>query len=189
MKIDGNTIRPGMVIEHQDRLWRAIKIAHTQPGKGGAYLQVELKDIRSGTKLNERFRSSEKVERVSLSQKDFQFLFADDNMYTFMDNETYDQVVLSAEDIGEDLVVYLQDGMSVRIEFHEEEALGVALPDSVVLEIVEADAVIKGQTASSSYKPAILENGIKTQVPPHIEAGTRVVINTADGSYVERAKD
>jgi elongation factor P len=189
MRIDGNTIRPGMVIEHQNRLWRAIRIAHTQPGKGGAYLQVELKDIRSGTKLNERFRSSEKVERVSLSQRNFQFLFSDDDMYTFMDNETYDQVMLSAEDIGENFVPYLQDGMAVQIEFHEEEALGVALPDHVTLEVIEADAVIKGQTASSSYKPAVLENGIKTQVPPFIEAGTRIVINTADGSYVERAKD
>ena len=189
MKIEGNTIRVGMVIEHQDRLWRAVKTAHTQPGKGGAYAQVELKDIRTGTKLNERFRSSEKVERVSLEQRNYQFLFADDDMYTFMDNETYDQVVLSGEDIGEDKTVYLQDGMAVIIEFHEETALGVALPDHVTLEIVEADAVVKGQTASSSYKPAVLENGLKTQVPPHIGAGTRVVINTADCSYIERAKD
>ncbi len=189
MKIEGNTIRPGMVIEHQNRLWRVIKIAHTQPGKGGAYTQAELKDIRSGTKLNERFRSSEKVERTSLEQRNYQFLFADDDMYTFMDNETYEQVTLNADNIGADQVPYLQDGMQVNIELHEAEPLGVALPDTVVLEIVEADAVIKGQTASSSFKPAMLENGIRTQVPPHIEAGTRVVINTTDGSYVERAKD
>ncbi len=189
MKIDGNAIRPGMVIEHQGRLWRAMKIAHTQPGKGGAYLQVELKDIRAGTKLNERFRSSEKVERARLEQRDFQFLFADGDMYTFMDNETYDQISLSKEDIGEDQVGFLQDGMQVIIESHEGDPIGVQLPDTVILEITEADAVVKGQTASSSYKPAVLENGMRTLVPPHIEAGTRVVINTSDGSYVERAKD
>lgn len=189
MKINGNAIRPGNVVEHQDRLWRAVKIQHTQPGKGGAYLQVELKDIRSGTKLNERFRSSETVEKVRLDQKEFQFLFADDDMYTFMDNETYDQIALSAEAIGEEQVVYLQDGMTVMIESYENEPLGVQLPDHVTLEVTEADAVVKGQTASSSYKPAVLENNIRTLVPPHIEAGARVVIATEDGSYVERAKD
>ncbi len=189
MKIDGNAIRPGMVIEHQGRLWRAIKTEHTQPGKGGAYLQVELKDIRSGTKLNERFRSSEKVERATLEQREFQFLFADDDQFTFMDNETYDQITLTSEMIGEDQIPYLQDGMQVMVESHEGSPLGVALPGTVALEIVEADAVVKGQTASSSYKPAVLENGVRTLVPPHIESGTRVVVNTADGSYVERAKD
>ena len=189
MKIDGNNIRPGMVIEHQGRLWRAIKTAHTQPGKGGAYLQVELKDVRSGTKLNERFRSSEKVERATLEQRDFQYLYEDGGIFTFMDGETYEQVLLSGEDIGESLTPFLQDGMQVKIETHEGHPIGVALPDTVVLAIVEADAVVKGQTASSSYKPAVLENGLRTQVPPHIESGTRVVINTADGSYVERAKD
>lgn len=189
MKIDGNAIRPGMVIEHQGRLWRAVKTAHTQPGKGGAYLQVELKDIRSGTKLNERFRSSEKVERARLDQREYQYLFSDTDSHTFMDNETFDQITLNTEQIGEDQVRYLQDGMQVMIESHEGDPIGVQLPDTVVLEITEADAVVKGQTASSSYKPAVLENGIKTLVPPHIEAGTRVVINTSDGSYVERAKD
>jgi len=126
MKINGNAIRPGNVIEHQDRLWRAVKIQHTQPGKGGAYLQVELKDIRSGTKLNERFRSSETVEKVRLDQKDFQYLYADGDMHTFMDNETYDQISLSAEAIGEDQVVYLQDGMAVMIESFEGEPLFLA---------------------------------------------------------------
>ena len=189
MKIDGNSIRPGMVIEHQGRLWRAIKINHTQPGKGGAYLQVELKDILGGTKLNERFRSSEKVERAILEQKDYQFLFADGDMYTFMDTENYEQVNLSAEQIGEGQTPYLQDGMTVIIECHEDRPLGVQLPDRVTLEIVETEAVVKGQTAASSYKPALLSNGVKSSVPPHVEAGTRVVINPADGSYVERAKD
>ncbi len=189
MKIDGNAIRPGNVIEHQGRLWRAVKIQHTQPGKGGAYLQVELKDLRDGTKMNERFRSSEKVERARLDQVEHQFLYADGDMFTFMHNETYDQVTLSRDDIGDHLVPYLQDGMTVIIESHEGEPLGVQLPDTVILTITEADAVVKGQTASSSYKPALLENGVKILVPPHVEAGTRVVVNTADGTYVERAKD
>ena len=189
MKINGNAIRPGMVIEHQGRLWRAVKIQHTQPGKGGAYLQVELKDLQNGTKTNERFRSSETVERATLEQRDFNYLFGDGNAFTFMDNETYEQIELSAEAIGEDQVPYLQEGMTVTIESHEDTPLGVQLPATVVLEITEADAVVKGQTASSSYKPATLENGVRTLVPPHIATGTRVVINTDDGSYVERAKD
>ncbi|MEL0020831.1 MAG: elongation factor P [Rickettsiales bacterium] len=189
MKINGNAIRPGNIIEHQGRLWRATKIQHTQPGKGGAYLQVELKDIRDGTKLNERFRSSETVERVRLDQMQFQFLFSDGNDYTFMNNETYDQVTVHEDFIGEDAVPFLQEGMTVEMEFYEESPIGVSLPEKVTLEVTEADAVVKGQTASSSYKPATLENGVKTLVPPHIEAGTRVVINTADASYVERAKD
>jgi len=184
MKINGNAVRPGMVIEHQGRLWRAVKIQHTQPGKGGAYLQVELKDIRDGTKLNERFRASENVERVRLDQKEYQYLFADGDMYTFMDNETYDQI-----SIGEGQVPFLQDGMQVQIESYEDSPISLILPDSVNLEVVEADAVVKGQTASSSYKPAVLENGVRIMVPPHIEAGTRVEVNTAEGTYVGRAKD
>ena len=188
MKINGNAIRPGNVIEHQGRLWRAVKIAHTQPGKGGAYLQVELKDLRDGTKLNERFRSSETVERARLDEKPYQFLFADGDQLTFMDTETYDQVTLNEDMVGESSV-FLQDGMMVTVESHEGSVLGVQLPDTVTMQITEADAVVKGQTASSSYKPAILENGVKVMVPPHIEAGTRVVVNTADRSYVERAKD
>lgn len=189
MKINGNAVRPGMIIEHEGRLWRAVKIQHTQPGKGGAYLQVELKDIRIGTKLNERFRSSETVERVHLDQKDYQFLFAEGDMYTFMDNETFEQIALMTEIIGEDQVPYLQEGMTVVIESHEEEPIGVQLADHVTLAVVEADAVVKGQTAASSYKPAILDNGIRIMVPPHIEIGTRVVVSTADNTYVERAKD
>jgi elongation factor P len=188
MKINGNAIRPGNVIEHKGRLWRAVRIQHTQPGKGGAYLQVELKDIRDGTKLNERFRSAESVERVRLEEKDYQFLFRDGDMLTFMDSETYDQVMVNADLVGEP-VAFLQEGMTVTIESYEGDPIAVMLPDTVVMEVVEADAVVKGQTASSSYKPATLENGVRTLVPPHIATGTRVVVNTADGSYVERAKD
>jgi elongation factor P len=188
MKINGNAIRPGNIIEHQGRLWRAVRIMHTQPGKGGAYLQVELKDIRDGTKLNERFRSSESVERVRLDDKPYQFLFRDGDLFTFMDTASYEQITLPEDMIGEP-AVYLQEGMTVHVMSHEGEALSVELPDTVVLKVVEADPVVKGQTAASSYKPARLDNGVRTLVPPHIETGTRVVINTADGSYVERAKD
>jgi len=189
MKINGNAIRPGMVIEHQNRLWRAVKIQHTQPGKGGAYLQVELRDLRNGTKLNTRFRSSETVERAHLEQKEYQFLFKDGGTFTFMNNENYEQITLNEDLIGESQVPYLQESMLVVIESHENEPIGVQLPDQITIKVVEADAVVKGQTASSSYKPALLENGLKTLVPPHIEAGTSVVIDTNDGSYVERAKD
>ena len=188
MKINGNAIRPGYVIEHKGRLWRAAKIKHTQPGKGGAYLQVELRDIRGGTKLNERFRSSETIERVRLDQRKYQFLFTEGEMFTFMDNETYEQISIHQDLIGEP-VDFLQEGMTVSIESYEGAPIGVTLPDSVAMAVVEADPVVKGQTASSSYKPALLENGRRVMVPPHIETGTRIVVSTAEGSYVERAKD
>ncbi|MEX1108106.1 MAG: elongation factor P [Dongiaceae bacterium] len=188
MKINGNAIRPGNIIEHEGRLWRAVRIQHTQPGKGGAYLQVELKEVRDGTKLNERFRSSETVERVRLDSKEYQFLFKDGDQYTFMDNQNFEQITLPDDMIGEP-AAFLQDGMMVTIESYEDSPISVSLPDSVIMRIVEADAVVKGQTASSSYKPAILENGVRVLVPPHIESGTRIVVNTADASYVERAKD
>ena len=188
MKINGNAIRPGNIIEHKGRLWRAVRIQHTQPGKGGAYLQVELKDIRDGTKLNERFRASESVERVRLDQKEYQYLYTEGEMLTFMDNQTYDQITVHQDLVGEP-VVFLQEGMTVTIESYEDEPISVMLPDTVVMQIVQADPVVKGQTASSSYKPAVLENGARIMVPPHIESGTRVVVNTADASYVERAKD
>jgi elongation factor P len=188
MKINGNAVRPGFIIEHQGRLWRAVRIMHTQPGKGGAYLQVELKDVRDGTKLNERFRSSETVERVQLDAHDYQFLFADGDDYTFMDAENFEQITLKGDLIG-DPVVFLQEGTQVTVQSHEGEALSVTLPDTVIMRIVEADPVVKGQTASSSYKPAKLENGVRVMVPPHVESGVRIVVNTADSSYVERARD
>jgi elongation factor P len=188
MKINGNSIRPGNIIEHQGRLWRAIKTQHTQPGKGGAYLQVELKDIRDGTKLNERFRSSETVERVRLDEHPYQFLFSSGDEYTFMDQDTFEQITLNSDLIG-DPAVFLQEGMIVTLESYEGSPISVELPETVTMKIVEADAVVKGQTASSSYKPAKLENGVRVMVPPHIESGTRIVVNTADATYVERAKD
>jgi elongation factor P len=188
MKINGNAIRPGNVIEHDGRLWRAVKTMHTQPGKGGAYLQVELKDIRDGTKLNERFRSSETVERVRLDEKQYQFLFVDGTHFTFMDNETFEQITLDEDLIGEP-AVFLQEGMMVSVQSYEDEPISVTLPDTVIMQVVEADPVVKGQTATSSYKPAKLENGVRVMVPPHIGVGDRLVVNTAEASYVERAKD
>jgi len=186
MKIDGNNIRPGNVVEHKGGLWRAVKIAHTQPGKGGAYLQVELKNLRDGTKLNERFRSSEKVTRVQLEQKEYQFLFVDGDMYTFMDGQSYEQIAISAEDIGDD-TVFLQDGMEVTIELYNETPLGVALPDKVVLQVTETEPVVKGQTVSSSYKPATLDNGLRVGVPPFIKQGDNIIVSTAEREYVSRA--
>jgi elongation factor P len=188
MKINGNAIRPGNVIEHRGRLWVAVRIQRTQPGKGGAYAQVELKDLRDGTKLNERFRSSESVERVRLDESEHQYLYAEDDQLTFMDTNTYDQVTLPKHLVG-DQAVFLQDGMVVTIQSHEGAPVSIRLPESVVLSVADTEAVVRGQTAASSYKPAVLENGVRVMVPPHIETGTRVVVDTVDGSYKERARD
>ena len=188
MKINGNAIRPGNIIQHKNRLWVAVKTQHTQPGKGGAYLQVELKDIRDGTKLNERFRSSESVERVRLDEKEYQFLYGDANGIALMDLQTFEQIQLPKEILG-DSAAFLKDGMILTVVSHEGEIVGAELPETVIMEIVEAEPVVKGQTASSSYKPAILENGTRIMVPPHIGTGIKVVVNTADGTYVERAKE
>lgn len=188
MKISGNAIRPGFLIQHQNRLWVAVKIQHTQPGKGGAYLQVELKDIRTGTKLNERFRSSEDVERIHLDEQECQFLYKDGDHYAFMDTTNYEQLSLDNTIVQEEAAAFLKEGMMVSISSYEGEIIGIRLPDQVVMEVVEADPVIKGQTATSSYKPALLENGLRIMVPPHIEAGTKVVVSTEDGVYLERAK-
>ena len=187
MKINGNEIRPGNVVEHKGSLWLAVKTQAVKPGKGPAYAQVELKNVIDGTKLNERFRSSETVERVRLEQKDYQFLFAEGDMLTFMDNDTYDQIQIPRE-LLEDRSAFLQDGMMVTVESYEGRALGVALPDQVTLEVVEADPVVKGQTAASSYKPAMLENGVRVMVPPFIGSGERIVVDTNEVTYVKRAE-
>ena len=186
MKINGNAIRPGNVIEHKGGLWKAMRIQHTQPGKGGAYLQVELRNLRDGSKLNERFRSSETVERARLEQKDYQYLYADGELLTFMDTESYEQVNVSADLLG-DQTVYLQDGMMVQVEFFEEEALGVILPEHITLEVTDTEPTVKGQTAASSYKPATLSNGMRCMVPPFVETGENIVVATETGEYVKRA--
>ncbi|EMD84261.1 elongation factor P [Pacificimonas flava] len=186
MKISGVDIRPGNIIEYEGGLWRAVKIQHTQPGKGGAYMQVEMKNLMDGRKTNNRFRSSETVEKVRLDTKDFQFLYAEGDMLTFMDTETFDQVTLPTDLLG-DASAFLQDGMQVMLEMYEEKPISVQLPEQVEAEIVEADAVVKGQTASSSYKPAMLDNGVRIMVPPHITSGTRVVVDVYSQEYVKRA--
>ena len=185
MKINGNEIKPGNVIMHQDTLWVAVKAEAVKPGKGGAFAQVELKNLLDGRKLNERFRAADKVERVRLEQKDHTFLFDSGETLTFMDAETYEQIELNKDFVGEDRARYLQDGMTIVVEFHEDRPIGLSLPQHVTLEITET--VIKGQTAANSFKPAILENGVRTAVPPFIGQGERIVVATEDGSYVKRA--
>jgi elongation factor P len=186
MKISGVDIRPGNIIEYEKGIWRAVKIQHTQPGKGGAYMQVELKNLIDGRKNNVRFRSAETVERVRLDTKDFSYLYAEGEDLVFMDKESYEQITLSRDTLG-DAAAFLQDGMDVVMELYDERPLSVQLPDTVEATIVEADAVVKGQTASSSYKPAILENGVRVMVPPHIGAGTRIVVDVYEQTYVRRA--
>ncbi len=188
MKVNAITLRPGNVLDHNGKLWVVSKYEIMQPGKGASVIQVEMRDIRTGNKDNVRFRTQETVERVRLEQADCQFLYSDADGHNFMNNESYEQFSISGDIIGEP-ARFLQEGMVCVVETYEGEPLNVQLPDTVAMEIVEAEPVVKGQTASSSYKPAILENGAKVMVPPHIESGTRIVVKTEDGSYVERAKD
>jgi elongation factor P len=187
MKINGNEIRPGYVIEYQNTLWVAVKTMAVKPGKGPAYNQVELKNLIDGRKLNNRFGSDEKVERGRLEQKDFQYLYKEGDSLVFMDTDTYDQIQLAEEFVGE-RALFLQDGMKVTLEMHDERPIGIKLPDYVTLQIVEADPVVKGQTAASSYKPAKLENGLRVMVPPFIASGEKVVVDTNEITYVRRAE-
>jgi elongation factor P len=187
MKINGNGIRPGYVLEHQDRLWMVVKAEHVKPGKGPAYQQVELKDLVDGTKLNERFRAAETIERVRLEEKEYQYLYEEGEQLNLMEQETFEQMTIGKELLGDSLP-FLREGMALTVQTYEGRPLMVRLPDTSVLEVVEADPVVKGQTAAASYKPAVLENGVRIMVPPHIEAGTKVVVNIAEASYVERAK-
>jgi elongation factor P len=188
MKINAIDIRPGYVLESEGKLWLVLKREIVQPGKGGAFTQIEMRDFKTGTKTIERYRTQEAVERAQLDEKDMTFLYMDGDQATFMDSENFEQTTISREVIGE-AADFLQENMTCAVQLYEEQALSVTLPQSVVLEVVEADPVVKGQTASSSYKPGKLENGRRVMIPPHIGAGTRIVINTADGSYMERAKD
>ncbi|MFN3228772.1 MAG: elongation factor P [Asticcacaulis sp.] len=187
MKINANTIKPGMVLQHDNGLWAVVKTAHVKPGKGGAFAQVEMKNLVTGTKLNERFRSDDTVERVTLEQKDHQFLYAEGDMLVFMDQDTYEQIELHKDWVGEERVQFLQDGMVVVIESHEERAIGISLPETVVLEIVETEPTIKGQTASSSYKPAIASNGMRIMIPPFMGTGEKVLVSTETCEYMRRA--
>ncbi|HEY2008798.1 MAG TPA: elongation factor P [Rhizomicrobium sp.] len=186
-KITGNEISPGTLINFEGGLWIAVKTQKVKPGKGGAYNQVELKNVTSGTKLNQRFRSDEAVDEAVLDKKDFQYLFANGDMLTFMDMETYDQIELAVDFVGEDQARFLQDGMKTLVQLYDGKPIGIKLPVQVVLEVAEADPVMKGGTAAPSYKSAVLENGMKIQVPPFIAAGERIIVATEDGSYVRRA--
>ncbi len=188
MKINAIDIKPGNVLDYQGKLWLVLKRELVQPGKGGAFAQVEMRDLRGGTKLNDRFRTQETVERVRLDDKEMQFLFLENDQATFMDNDTYEQIAIPRGMIG-DPADFLRDGMVCTVMLHEGTPLSVELPPSVTMAVVEADPVVRGQTASSSYKPGKLENGRRVMIPPYIEAGTRIVVSTADGSFVERAKD
>ena len=183
MKISGVDIRPGNIIEYEGGIWRAVRIQHTQPGKGGAYMQVELKNLIDGRKNNVRFRSAESLEKVRLETTDFQFLFREGDQLTFMDKVNYEQITLDAGILG-DAAAFLQDGMDVVMELYNERPISVQLPDTIEAEIVEADAVVKGQTASSSYKPAMLDNGVRVMVPPHIGSGTRIIVDVYERTYV-----
>ena len=185
-KINGNEIRPGNVLEHDGGLWAAVKVDHVKPGKGGAFAQVEMRNLRNSSKLNERFRSADKVERVRLEQKDQQFLYESDGMLVFMDTETYEQIELSSELLGERRP-FLQDGMTIVVEFYDDEALNTTLPQKVTCTVTETEPVVKGQTAANSFKPAILDNGVKVMVPPFIAQDEQVVINTEAMEYSERA--
>lgn len=188
MKVTAITLRPGNVIDHNGKLWVVTKYEIMQPGKGASVIQIEMRDLRGGSKDNVRFRTQETVEKVRLEQGEYQYLYSAEDTYTFMNNETYEQIEVSGALIGEPKI-FLQEGMIVTIETFETEALSVTLPATVTMRIEQADPVVKGQTASSSYKPAILENGARVMVPPHIESGIRIVVKTEDCSYVERARD
>ena len=185
-KINGNEIRPGNILEHNDGLWIAVKVSHVKPGKGGAFAQVEMKNLRNGSKLNERFRSADKVEKVRLEQKDQQFLYENDGMLVFMDTTSYEQIELPADILGERRP-FLQDGMMVQIEYYDEEALSASIPERVTCKIVDTEPVVKGQTAANSFKPAELDNGVRVMVPPFVGTDEDIVVSTETFEYVERA--
>ena len=188
MKVNGNNLKAGMIVSHKGGMWKVISTQSVKPGKGGAFAQVELKNLKDSSKLNERFRSSEVVERLYVETKTYQYSYNEGDMYHFMDTNTYEQISLDKNIISE-LNIFLQDNMLVSIEFIENNPVSIKLPEHIIEEVTDTEAVIKGQTAASSFKPAILSNGYKIMVPPHIENGTRIVISTTNFSYVEKAKN
>ena len=187
MKQQANLIRAGQVLDHGGRRWTVLKQQIITPGKGGAFIQVEMRDLKTGNKTNERWRTADTVERLMTSEKDFTYSYTDGTNVVLMDPESFEQTLIPLDLMG-DMAPFLQDNMTVTVDMVEDEPTGIRLPSTVVLEVVEADPVVKGQTATSSYKPARLANGIKTQVPPFVEAGERIVVRTEDASYVERAR-
>ena len=185
-KINGNEIKPGFVLEHDGGLWAAVKVSHVKPGKGGAFAQVEMKNLRDGRKLNERFRSEDKVENVTLETKDQQFLYETDGKLVFMDNETFEQMELDADLLG-DRRPFLQDGMTATIQYYGDEALLVRIPQKVICTVAETEPVLNGQTAAKSFKPAILDNGVRVMIPPFVGVDEAIVVNTELFEYSERA--
>lgn len=188
MKVAANSLRKGMVIEYNNKLWMIMENELRSPGKGTAVAQIIMRDIIAGNKMDIRFATQDTVERVHIDETEFQFLYADGTEYTFMNKETFEQITVNKDLIGSP-AAFLQDGMTVKAQMHDNRPLSVALPETITMKIVESDPVVKGQTASSSYKPAKLENGVRVLVPPHIGSGTRIVVRTSDATYVERAKD
>ena len=188
MKIDGNQVKVGNILEINSKLWRVRKTQHTQPGKGGAYIQVEMKELKEGTKMNERFRSSESVEKAILEEKECQFLYTNENKFYFMDNKNFEQIEIGADVISKDQAKFLIENDNMVIQLYESIPVSIILPELITLKVIESEATIKGQTASSSFKPALLEKNIKTNVPPFIEVGDSIIINTSDATYSEKAK-
>jgi elongation factor P len=187
MKQQANLIRAGQVIEHDGRRWTVIKQQIITPGKGGAFIQVEMRDLKSGNKTNERWRTADTVERLMTDEKEYTYSYTDGTNIVLMDPESFEQAMIPLGLLG-DAAPFLQDNMVLTVDLVEGDPVAVHLPQTVVLEVTEADPVVKGQTASSSYKPARLSNGVKTSVPPFIESGEKIVVRTEDASYVERAK-
>ncbi len=187
MKQQANLIRAGQVIEHDGRRWTVLKQQIISPGKGGAFIQVDMRDLKTGNKTNERWRTADTVERLMTEEKEYTYSYLDGTNLVLMDPETFEQALIPADILGEQLP-FLQDNMTVIVDLVEGDPVAIHLPAMVTLEIVEADPVTKGQTATSSYKPARLSNGVKTMVPPFIETGERIVVRTEDSTYVERAK-
>jgi elongation factor P len=187
MKVNANSLRVGNVIEYQNQLWSVLKRDHVKPGKGGAYIQIEMKNIVTGTKTNTRYNSSEDVDVAYVEQKKFQYQYMDQDDLVVMDMTSFEQFNLHKDLVGE-AMPFLQDGMEIEVEYCNDKPISIRLPETVILEVVQADAVVKGQTASASYKPAIMENGVRVLVPPFVASGDRIVVRTEDSSYVERAK-
>ena len=185
MKINANEIRVGMLLEYKDDLWQVLKTQHVKPGKGGAFAQVEMKSVNKNTKLNERFRSSETIEKASLEENNFNYLYDDENNYFFMDPKSFEQIEIKKDIVGEKGKL-LTENLEVSVSFYNEKPISIDLPNQVNCKIDSTDVALKGQTVSSSYKPAILDNGLSIQVPPFIEAGDEVVVDTRNLEYVKK---
>lgn len=187
MKTNANSLRVGNVIEYQNQLWSVVKRDHVKPGKGGAYIQIEMKNIVTGTKTNTRYNSSEDVDVAFVEQKQYQYQYMDQNELSVMDMTTFEQFSFNKSLVGEALP-FLQEGMDIYVEYCNDKPISIRIPEMVTLEVVQADAVVKGQTASASYKPAIMDNGVRVLVPPFITSGDKIIVRTEDSTYVERAK-